>query len=188
MAAMTTTEATPFTGSYRIDPVHSSVAFAVGHLGVSLFRGAFGEVDARLAPGDDGRPRLEGSARVDSITITEPPEFRAHVLGDEFFDAESHPEIGFRSEELSLAADGSARLRGRLTIRGATRELEAHGSWSPPAEDPFGMVRAGLRLDASIDRRDFGLGWQMARPDGGNALDWEVALSVQLELTQEDGA
>jgi polyisoprenoid-binding protein YceI len=185
---MTTTEATPFTGSFRIDPVHSSVAFAVGHLGLSLFRAAFGEVDARLSAGPDGRPRLEGSARVDSITITEPPEFRAHVLGDEFFDAESHPEIAFGSDELALAAGGGARLRGRLTIRGATRELEAHGSWAPPAEDPFGKVRAGLRLEASIDRRDFGMAWQLERPDGGNALDWEVTLSVQLELIQEDGA
>ena len=82
-------------GSYKVDPVHSSFGFAVRYMGVSTFRSTFSEVEATLT-GEPGQLQLEGRAKVESIGIHSPAEFRAHVLSEEFFDADNHPQIEFR--------------------------------------------------------------------------------------------
>ena len=171
------------TETYTADPVHSSVGFRVAHMRVSLFEGSFADVEATLAR-EHGRLVLEGTATVDSISITEPPEFRAHVLGDEFFDAERHPVVRFRSQDVELNEDGAATVRGDLTIKGITRPLLATGRFAPPVDDPYGGRRAALVLETVIDRRDFGMHWNLPLPGGGDALGTEVTLSVRLELVQ----
>ena len=85
---------TPLAGTYTADPVHSSFGFAVRYQGVSLFRGTLDDVAATLADG-----RLEGTAKVESISIRTPEQFRAHVLSAEFFDAANHPEVTFTSTD-----------------------------------------------------------------------------------------
>src|SRR5829696_9716921 len=107
-----TTAVQPFTGTYVADPIHSSFGFAVEYSGRGRFRGTLDDVTAALTAGDDGLA-LEGAARVESISIQNPPQFRAHVLGPEFFDAENHPEVSFRSTRVELAEDGSARVEGQ---------------------------------------------------------------------------
>src|SRR5918992_1602539 len=94
--------ATALQGTYTADPVHSSFGFSVRYQGVSLFRGTLDEVEATLTDG-----RLEGRARVASISIRTPEQFRAHVLSAEFFDAENHPEVIFTSNDVDLRDDGT---------------------------------------------------------------------------------
>src|SRR5829696_560186 len=110
-----TTAVQPFSGTYLTDPIHSSFGFGVKYAGAGTFRGTLDDVSATLAAGDDGLV-LEGSARVESISIQNPPQFRAHVLGADFFDSENHPEVSFRSTRVELAEDGTARVDGQLTI------------------------------------------------------------------------
>ena len=175
------TATTPrLSGTYIADPVHSSFSFAVRYQGVSVFRGNLSEVSATLTDG-----RLEGAAKVKSISIRSPEQFRQHVLGAEFFDAASHPEVRFVSTELDLREDGTARVAGELTIKGITRPVEATGVWTAPAEDAFGRTRAHLSLDAVIDRTEFDMNWNMPLPSGGNALANEVTISVELSLVAE---
>jgi polyisoprenoid-binding protein YceI len=180
----TTTQVKALDRTFQADPVHSSFGFAVKHMDISTFRGTLSDVEATLAPGDEG-PVLEGAARVESISIHEPAEFRAHVLGPEFFDSENHPEVTFRSTRLDLADDGSADVEGELTIRGITRAVVAKGTWVEPRE-VAGSLRAALELETSFDRRDYGFDWQMELPSGDNALDYEVTLTVHLELVSQE--
>ena len=92
------------TGDFDADCVHSSFQFAVRHMNVSTFRASFRDVDARLTAGE-GQVHLEGAARVESISIADPPEFREHVVrGADFFDADNHPELRFRSTRVDLIA------------------------------------------------------------------------------------
>src|SRR5439155_1763435 len=128
-----TTATQPLNGTFKADPVHSSFGFAVRHMGVSTFRGTFSDVDATLADGV-----LDGRAKVESISIVSPADFRAHVLGEDFFAADAHPEVTYRSTAVDLADDGTATVRGELTIKGITREVVATGTWTPPAEGPWG--------------------------------------------------
>jgi polyisoprenoid-binding protein YceI len=109
------------------------------------------------------------------------------VLGPEFFDAERHPEITFRSTEVRLAGDGRAEVDGELTVKGVTRPVAASGHYVAPRPGGFGGGEvAGLRLETSFDRREFGFDWQMELPGGGNTLGWDVALDIELRLVREE--
>jgi polyisoprenoid-binding protein YceI len=174
---------TPFAGTYAADPIHSSFGFAVRYQGVSLFRGTLNEVTATLADG-----RLEGSAKVESISIRTPEQFRAHVLSAEFFDAANHPEVTFSSSSLDLREDGTAEVDGELTIKGITRPVHAVGTWTEPAGDAFGGTRGHLKLEAVVDRTEFDMNWNLPLPSGGNALANEVTLTVELSLVAQQAA
>jgi len=180
-----TTAVQPFAGTYHADPVHSSFGFGVLYSGTGKFRGTLDDVSATLTAGDDGVV-LEGAARVESISIREPEMFRAHVLGGEFFDAENHPEVKFRSTKVDLAEDGTARVEGELTIAGTTRSVAAAGTWREPVDAAGGGLRAGLELATVIDRRDFGFDWQMELPSGDEALAYDVTLEIDLQLVQRE--
>src|SRR3954468_13125018 len=134
----------PFAGTYRAVPVPSTFAFAVRHSGVFHYRGSLSDVTATLS-GDGDALALQGSARVDSISVAEPPAMRESVLGPAFFDAERHPEITFRSTAVRLADDGRAEVDGELTIRGVTRPVSAGGRSAAPRPSSFGEI-AGLQL------------------------------------------
>jgi polyisoprenoid-binding protein YceI len=181
---MATVAAQPFAGTYAAQPAPSTFAFAVRHSGVFWFRGSLSDVAATLRA-DGDTLALEGSARVDSISVVEPAAMRASVLGPEFFDAERHPEILFRSTEVRLADYGRAEVEGELTIRGITRPVTASGYYASPRESAFGEI-AGLELKTSFDRRDFGFDWQMKLPGGGEAVGWEVEVDIDLLLIRQE--
>ena len=171
--------ATPLTGTYTVDPIHSSFGFAVKYQGVSVFRGTLDEVDATLAGG-----RLDGTAKVEAISIRTPEQFRAHVLSPEFFDAANHPEVRFVSDELDLREDGTATVAGELTIKGITRPVTLQAAVTGPVTDPYGNERYGLALEAVIDRTAFGLDWNAPLPGGGFALANDVTLKAELSLVK----
>jgi polyisoprenoid-binding protein YceI len=172
--------ATKLAGSYAADPVHSNFAFSVRYQGVSLFKGTLDDVNATLTDG-----RLEGAAKVESISIRTPEQFRAHVLSAEFFDAENHPEVTFTSDDVELNDDGTAKIEGELTIKGITRPLTAAGTWIAPENDAFGSNRGHLNLEAQIDRTEFEMNWNAPLPSGGKALANEVTLTVELSLVEQ---
>jgi polyisoprenoid-binding protein YceI len=181
-----TTSVQPFAGTYELDRTHSTIQFAVRHQQLSLFRASFGDVDARLTA-EDGTIALEGRARVDSISIAEPPEFRDHVVrGADFFDADTHPTISFHSTRIELRDDGTVTAGGELTIRGTAHSITAQGTYQSTREDPFGSYRAGLELRTTVDRRSWDMTWQMPLPDGSDALGWDVEITAQLELIKTD--
>jgi polyisoprenoid-binding protein YceI len=183
---MASVAAQPFSGTYRIQSAVSTFAFAVRHSSVFWYRGSLSSVAGTLRA-DGVTPTLEGSARVESISVAEPLAMRASVLGPEFFDAEHHPEIAFRSTAVCLADDGRAEIDGELTIRGVTRPVTAKGQYAPPRQASFGVV-AGLELHTSFDRREFGFQWQTQMPDGGDAVSWDVEVDIDLLLIREDAA
>jgi len=172
--------ATALAGTYASDPVHSSFGFAVKYQNVSLFRGTLGDVTATFADGT-----LEGTAKVESISIRTPEQFRGHVLSPEFFDAANHPTVDFRSNDVELTEDGRAKVEGELTIKGITRPITATGTWIAPEADAFGNTRGHLNLEAVIDRTEFDMNWNAPLPSGGKALANDVTLTVELSLVEQ---
>jgi polyisoprenoid-binding protein YceI len=170
---------------YEADPDHSTVTFSARHFGVGAFRGTFSEVSSALTIDEDGA-RIEGRAAVESMSIRRPDKFREQMLGPDFFDAENHPEIEFRSSRLDLEADGTAVLEGELSIRGIAKPLRATGTWRGPVEDPYGLQRVAIDLDAVVDRRDWNMDWQALLPKGGEqAVGWKIHLDARLELIEK---
>ena len=168
-------------GAWSADATHSSVSFEVEHMGVSVFAARFTSFDAELASRDD-RVELRGSVRADSVDIQD-EVLRAHVLAADFLDAERYPQLTFRSTRF-VASGGELVVHGDLTIKGTTKEVEAHGTITGAVSDPTDNVRVGLSVATTIDRKDFGLDFEMAMPDGSPALGSEVALVVSLELVK----
>jgi polyisoprenoid-binding protein YceI len=170
-------------GTWIVDPVHSNVAFAVTHNGVTTFRSGFDTYEARLTGGE--QPRLQGTVEVASIEIDE-EMLRGHLLSPEFFDVQRFPQLRFSSTELSLGEDAGLRVAGDLEIHGETRPVEASGRLAQLGGDLAGKARVGLSIEATVDRRDFGLDWQAQLPSGGDVLDYSVTVSVDLELIAEE--
>jgi polyisoprenoid-binding protein YceI len=169
-------------GTWSIDRAHSSATFAARHAGLSLFRGSFRDVDAKLEVAD-GSADLSGMVKVDSIDVDD-AEIRPHLLSPEFFDVERHPDVRFRSTRVTFDGD-EVRVTGELEIAGNVREVSANGSVRGPVPGPTGAEKLALHLDATIDRTEFGMNWQMDMPDGSPALANDIALAVELELAKE---
>jgi polyisoprenoid-binding protein YceI len=170
-------------GTYRLDPVHSTVGFAVMHK-VSRFRGTFGAFDATLTVDEAGTLELTGCAGVSSLQVRN-PDMAAHLQSPDFFDAERHPAASFRSTSVRPAADGSVAVSGELTMRGHTRAVEATGRLSYLADDGHGHARVGLDLETVVDRNDFGISFAQRLPDGGVAVENAVTIGVELELARD---
>jgi polyisoprenoid-binding protein YceI len=170
-------------GTWAVDPVHSSVGFAVTHNGVTTFRSGFDRYEAHLTGGE--QPRLEGTVEVESIAIDE-EMLKGHLLSPEFFDTQRFPQLRFTSTELSVGEDGSARIAGELEIHGEKREVEASGRVAQLGADLAGKERVGFSLETTVDRRNFGLDWQAELPSGGEVLEYAVTISVELELVGEE--
>lgn len=176
MSTTTISEQTQ-TGRHTLDPVHSTVGFAIKHNGVSTFRGLFEQVEAELKDGV-----LTGTTQVESIK-TALPQLKQHLLSQDFFNASETPTIEFRSTAIRIADDGGAEVDGELTIRGVTKQVTATGTFAR-GENLEGEEVMGVELEATIDRRDYGLTWQTQLPKGGDVLGWTVVLEAHLELTK----
>jgi polyisoprenoid-binding protein YceI len=181
MSTLESTTLTPAGTRWAADPVHSNVAFEVEYAGVSIFRGSFRDFDATL----EGST-LGGSARVASVDVKD-EQLSGHLQSPDFFDAERHPEIAFRAEELTLDESGAVSGAGKLTIRGVTKPVELKGRLaSAPSIDPFGRERLGLTLESAIDRNEFGVAWNAPNQSGGNYLGDEVTLKADLTFVRQE--
>ena len=168
-------------GTWSVDAVHSSASFEVEHNGFSLFRTSFRELDAKLTSTDE--LKLEGAVPVESIDVTQ-PDFRAHLLSPEFFDSARHPNIEFSSDDLTVT-DNEVTLRGELTLAGKSNPVEAVGAFRGPLTDPMGGERVAISLKATVNRHEYGIGWNMDLPNGEKVLGDDVTLLVELELVKE---
>ena len=165
------------TGTWNLDPVHSSVSFAVKHSGVMTFRGTFGEIGASLADG-----RLEGTAKVASVVVDD-ENLAGHLQTPDFFDAEQHPELRFTST--TIERDGERiSIEGDLTLRGVSRPVELSGTVSGPITDGYGNQRLGLDVETTVNRRDYGIDWSADLPSGEPMLADDVVITANLALVQ----
>jgi polyisoprenoid-binding protein YceI len=169
-------------GTYTIDPAHSSVGFAVRHMGIATVRGSFERIQGTIeATGET--PLLDGVVEVASVS-TGDQQRDAHLASPEFFDAERHPEIQFRSTGAEVADEGRARLAGEITIKGVTKPIELSGTIAVGGTDPWGKERIGIELEAEIDRRDFDLNWNQPLPGGGLLVANEVKLLLSVSAVK----
>jgi polyisoprenoid-binding protein YceI len=181
---MGATAPTTLSGTWVADPIHSTATFAIKHMIVSTYRASFGQVEATLeVDGDD--IKLTGTVPVESVDIDQ-PDFRAHVLGPDFFDVEKSPNVTFTSTAVRRGEGDSIEVDGELAVRDVTKPVTATGTIIGPAVK-FGDVEVvGVELQTKLDKNDFGLNWNAPLPKGGFAIGDEVTLNVHLELTRKE--
>jgi polyisoprenoid-binding protein YceI len=165
------------TGTWVLDPIHSDVGFAVAYSGAGTFRGGFKEFDAKLIDG-----KLEGVAKVASVSIDD-PQLAGHLQTPDFFDAEQHPELRFTSKDIERNGD-EVTIDGELTLRGVTKPVTIRGTVVGPTPHYHGNERLAFDVETTVDRREFGIDWNMDIPGGGPALGNDVKITANLALVE----
>ncbi len=177
MSITVTPEQVVPTGTWTGDATHSSVEFAVKHLGISMVRGTFSDFDATLTGGDT--PTLSGTIRLASVS-TKDEQRDAHLLSPDFFDADRYPEAAFEGTLVSPEV-----AVGSFTLKGVTKEIELSASLSGPGRDPYGNERIGVDLEGEIDRNDYGVSFNAPLPGGGMLLGEKVKILASLSFVKE---
>ncbi len=174
---MTTTErqAVP-AGTWSVDPVHSTIGFAVDYM-AGTFAGTFSDFDVSVADGV-----LQGTAKVASVEVQD-PTLESHLQTPDFFDAERYPELSFVSRSIERSGDELA-IAGDITIKGHTEPVDLKATITEPIDDQYGGTRYGLKLKTTIDRRAFGVSWNSPLPSGEPALSNDVVLTADLQLSR----
>jgi polyisoprenoid-binding protein YceI len=177
---MSITETPTYTGTWQVDPVHSTVGFEVAYM-AGTFKGEFRDIAATLTV-QGGRARLEGSAKVASVDVKD-ENLNAHLQSPDFFDVERNPELRFTADDVDLTS-GEVTARGDITIKGVARPVEVTGTATAPLADPYGNERIGLQLTAEVDRTDFGVSWNTPLPSGEQALADQVRIVTDLQFVK----
>ena len=170
---------------WELDHAHSSVDFTVRHLLVSKVRGRFTKWTGELNIDEQDLTRSRVDVEIDVASVdTHEAQRDAHLRSGDFFEADKHPRIVFKSKRVEEKGKDHLAVTGDLTIRGATHEVvldvERGGVI---AKDPWGNRRAGFTATAKINRKDFGVNFNQVLDQGGLALGEEVAITIEIEAT-----
>ena len=171
---------------YTIDPAHSSAHFSVRHMMISNVKGEFTKLSGTVAF-DAANP---GASKVD-VTIdvaslhTRDDQRDGHLKSADFLDAEKYPLIKFVSASVQSDGHDEYLVKGDLTIHGVTHEVDLHVEGpTPEVKDPWGNIKAGATASAKINRKDFGLVWNVGLEAGGVLVGEEVKINIEVELTR----
>ena len=179
---MSSSTATAVTTTWKIDPAHSHVEFSVKHLMIATVRGRFAGVEGsvRLDEADPSAARVDVKIDVSSIDTRE-AQRDAHLRSADFFDVAAYPTLTFVSSRVAPKRDGEFNVTGTLTIHGVAREVTLPVTYLGRTKDPWGNERVGFESEVTINRKDFGLGWNAVLEAGGLVVgdDVKITLSVQ---------
>ncbi len=178
-APLTTTETV-----WDIDSAHTAAHFKVRHLMVSHVRGTLGAVSGTVTLDQQDITRSRVDVRIDARGIDTRDEKRdQHLRSADFLDVANHPTLTFVSREIRKEKDGRLKVAGDLTIRGVTRPVTLDvEALEAPVTDPWGNVKRGASARVTINRKDWGLEWNVALEAGGVVVADQVAIELEVEL------
>jgi polyisoprenoid-binding protein YceI len=174
----------PIAGTYAIDASHTDVSFVVRHLMLSKTRGRFPTVEGTIVIGEDPLDsRVEVSIETAGVETGDDHRDQ-HLRSPDFFDADQHPRMTYRSRAVRPTGPGRWIVDGDLTIRDVTRPVELDLSFEGGLTDPWGNVRAGFTASAEINRDEFGLTWNQLLEGGGVLVGRTVSIEIEAELVR----
>ncbi|HUJ27675.1 MAG TPA: YceI family protein [Myxococcales bacterium] len=171
--------------TWNIDTTHSAIHFSVRHMVVSKTRGRFTKWSGQISfdPADPAASSVQVTIDPASVN-TEEAQRDAHLRSAEFFDVEKYPQATFRSTKVQEAGEGRYRVSGDLTIHGVTKPVVLETIFEGSAKDPWGGERAGFAASVTLDRREFGLGWNKVLEAGGVLVGDKVELTLEIEAVK----
>ena len=178
-----TTATTPLTGTWAVDPAHSRVEFQVKHLGIATVRGAFREFDGTLELSDDGA-QAYGTVKATSVDTNE-PQRDDHLRSGDFFDAEQHPDLAFRSTAIRQLDDDTLEIAGELTMRGVTRPIALKAEIQGYEQDPWGNDRVALEASGQLSRAEWGMTFNQALGSGNVLVSDKVKLRLDISAVKQ---
>ncbi len=175
------------TGDYTIDPSHSRLGFSARHAMVTTVRGSF-ERFTGTAHLDDANP-ANSTARLEIETAsisTGSADRDAHLRSADFFDVEHYPAITFVSTSARRTGDDTYVLSGDLTIKDVTRPVEIEFDYTGANGDPWGGFRVGFEGKTTVNRKDWGLTWNVAIETGGILVSDKVKLEFDVAAVKNN--
>jgi polyisoprenoid-binding protein YceI len=181
----TSSDPAALTGDYVFDVAHTTLGFVARHAMVTKVRGSFGEFEgsAHLDFADPGQSRVSVKIKAASID-TGNADRDAHLRSNDFFDMGEHPEITFESTAVEAVDADTYRVTGDLTIKGVTKSVTFEGERSGPVIDPWGNNRVGFSGSFGINRKDWGVSWNMALEAGGVVVSEKITLEFDISATK----
>ncbi len=169
--------------SWTVDPMHTQVEFSAKHMGLMTVRGHFTSVRVRIDLNDDDFTASSVDATIDTDSlITNDARRDAHLKSSDFLNVEQFPTMSFKSTRIERASHDHYKMTGDLTIRSLTRPVTLDVVYSGQAKDPMGGVHAGFSAYTTINRKDWGLTWNVALETGGLLVSEEVKLALEVEV------
>ena len=175
--------------TYKIDEAHSAVTFKVAHLAISKVSGRFDKFSGTIeyTPGETKNWKTE--AVIDAASINTGVEARdKHLRTPDFFDVEKFPTITFKTLKVTNYKNMKGRLHGELTMHGVTKPVVLEVEGSGPVKDPWGNERMAAVAKTTINRKDFGLGWNQVLEAGGLLVGEKVEITLEIEAVKEKPA
>ena len=172
--------------SWKIDASHTRAVFSVRHMMISNVHGQFHNV-AGAVNFDEGQPtRSSVDVQIEAASIDTNDERRdGHLRSADFLDAENFPYLTFKSKRIEVVDDSHGRIYGDLNIRGVSREVVLATEYNGQAKGPYGQQSAGFTASTKINRKDFGLNWNVALETGGLLVGDIVNISIELEIVKQ---
>jgi polyisoprenoid-binding protein YceI len=170
---------------WQLDPYHTQVEFSAKHLGMMTVRGHFADVSATgdIDPDHPESSSVEVIIRTDSIRTNN--EARDNDLrSSNFLGVQQFPIITFMSTSVEPAGPDGYTVTGDLTIKGNTRpvllQLRKYGEFN----DPMMGHRIAYGASSQINRKDFGLNFNMVL-DGKFVVSDEIQITIEGELVEK---
>jgi polyisoprenoid-binding protein YceI len=179
----TTTVPVIAAGTYGIDVSHSEVGFVVRHLGLSKVKGRFHKFEGAVQIAENVlESSVSASIEVASVS-TNDAQRDGHLLSGDFFEQDTYPAITFQSTGLRQAGS-DFELVGNLTIKNVTKEVVLSLEFGGTETDPWGGSRLGFTAETEINRKDFGMEFNMVLDSGGLLVGEKVKIVLEVEAVK----
>jgi polyisoprenoid-binding protein YceI len=172
--------------TWVIDPSHSLVEFGVRHMMFTTVKGRFSAVEGTIVEDDANPGRSSVQATIQAASIDTRDEKRdAHLRSADFLDAEHFPTLTFTSTGVESKGPNHVLVHGDLTIRGTTRPVTLDVTRNGVGANPWGQTVAGFSAETRINRKDFGLTWNVGLEAGGVLVGDEVKIAIEIEAAKQ---
>jgi polyisoprenoid-binding protein YceI len=169
--------------AWQIDTAHSHISFVARHMMISKVRGSFDKFSGEINFDEQNPTNTTVFVEVDLSSINTREEKRdAHLRSADFFHIDEHPTMTFQSKRVEQTGTNVGKLIGDLTIRGITKEVVLDVEYIGTQKSPWGMEQAGFSATTSINRKDWGLNWNVALETGGWLVSDTINIEIELEL------
>jgi polyisoprenoid-binding protein YceI len=181
-------QAAPTIQTWKLDPAHTTVEFAVKHMMFTSVRGRFKSLSGTIIVDEANPDRSTVEVVIDAASIdTGVADRDAHLRSADFLDVEHHRTITFRSTKVEgahKAAGDRFKVSGELNIRGKAIQVTLDSSFEGTGKDPWGNEKAGFSAKTEIDRRQWGLTWNQALETGGILVGNTVKIEIEAQTVK----
>ena len=174
-------------GDWDFDPAHTRIGFSARHAMVTTVRGSFNDVSGHFYADLDDMTKSSAEIVLKTASVdTRSQQRDDHLRSPDFFDVEKWPEIRFESTQIEEVEDRAYMVSGNLTIRDITKFVTIPIELIGVQTDAFGALRAGFEGSRRINRRDFGLEWNMPLDSGGMLVSEKISLEFEISAIKSN--